>query len=246
MARLPTAEDHALSPAPQRRPLLSGRLGTLFAGLAIAGVLYFLTAVSVAEVLRPMYDPVRRTISELALGAHGSLLVSAFIALGLSLLALPAGMWSRVRTSLSSRVGLVLMLVCGVSSFVAAVFPTDLRSAAVATLTGEVHGLSAGVGYVCMVIAMVLLSWDFRRDRQWRSFGLQSAVLTLIGVAALLAFGVAGDRSDIAGLLQRVMAGTVLFWAVLTALHACRMTSAGRQRRDPSPGEARARQASRR
>jgi hypothetical protein len=213
----------------RRRPVHPW-LTAIFAAVAVGGVLYFLTAVSVAEALRPMYDPVQRTISELAVGHAGYLQVSAFVVLGVGLLALPCGLWSRVRATLASRAGLGLLLVCGVSSFVAAAFPTDLRTAAVATVTGQVHEVSAGIGYACLMSAMLLLSWHFRRDAPWRSHRHYSAFLSMIGLATLLALAASGE-GPVTGLLQRLMAVSLLSWVALTGVHACRLSLAARPAR---------------
>ena len=188
------------------------------ATLASLGVLYFFAAVTAEEALRPMYNPVQRTISELAVGHFGGLQVSAFVVLGVSLLALPAGLWQRVRASVLSRAGIALIATAGVASFVAAAFPTDLAGGAV-TVAGEVHGITAGVGYGCLVTAMLLLSLHFRRDRAWRSFGLLSAILTATGVAALLVMAVEGN-GDLAGLVQRLMVVPLLSWVMLTGMRA--------------------------
>jgi hypothetical protein len=201
-----------------------------FAGVAVLGVLYFFAAVSAAEFLRPMYDPIQRTISELSVGRFGFLQISAFCALGVSLVSLPVGLRRRLKATLTSRLGLLLILVCGVSSFVAAAFPTDLRNAAVATVSGEVHQISASVGYGCLITAMLLLSWHFRRDAPWRSFHLPSTGLTLVGLAMLLTMAATGN-SDVAGLLQRVMAATVLLWVALAGVHAGRLALAARPAR---------------
>ncbi len=203
-----------------------------FAGVAVLGVLYFFAAVSVGEFLRPMYDPVQRTISELSVGRYGFLQISAFCALGVSFVALPVGLWRRLRATLMSRLGLVLIVVCGVSSFVAAAFPTDLRNAAVATASGEVHQVSASVGYGCLITAMLLLSWHFRGDAPWRSFHLTSTGLSLIGLALLLTMAATGN-SDIAGLLQRIMAAALLSWVALAGVHAGRLALAARPQRNP-------------
>ncbi|HTX68289.1 MAG TPA: DUF998 domain-containing protein [Thermoleophilia bacterium] len=202
----------------------------LCGALAVLGVLYFFAAVSVGESLQPMYDPVTRTISELAVGRYGWLQVSAFVALGLSLWALPAGMWRRVRATVSSRLGLVLLVVCGASSFVAAAFPTDLRGAVVATVSGDVHEVAASVGYACLISAMLLFSWHFRRDHSWRHFHPVSTALTVTGLAVLIAMAVTGE-SVVAGLLQRTMAATLLVWVALAGVQAGRLSLAARPAR---------------
>ena len=206
-----------------RRHHLLAWLAAILAAIAVLGVLYFLAAVSVGELLRPMYNPVQRTISELAVGRYGFLQISAFVALGLSLVALPLGLWQRVRATITSRLGLGLILVGGVSCFIAAAFPTDLRNAAIVTVSGEIHEVSASVGYACLITAMLLLSWHFRRDVPWRAFHLPSSGLSLVGLATLLAMAATGN-SDIAGLLQRIMALTLLTWVALTAMHAGRLS----------------------
>jgi hypothetical protein len=198
------------------------------AGVAVVGVLYFFAAVSAEEALRPMYDPVQRTISELAVGSYGFLQISAFVALGLSLLALPAGLWRRLRATLVSRLGLCLIALGGVSSFVAAAFPTDLRDAAVATVSGQIHATIASAGYACLVTAMLLLSLHFRGDLHWRPIHLPASVLTLAGIAALVSLAAVGN-SDIAGLVQRLMVMPLLTWIMLTGVHAMRISAAGRR-----------------
>jgi hypothetical protein len=198
------------------------------AGIAVVGVLYFFAAVSAEEALRPMYDPIQRTISELAVGRYGFLQISAFIALGLSLLALPAGLWQRLRSTLVSRLGLCLIALGGVASFVAAAFPTDLRNAAVATVSGEIHATIAGAGYACLITAMLLLSLHFRGDLRWRPIHLPASVLTLAGIAALLSMAAVG-QSDIVGLVQRLMIVPLLSWVMLTGIQAMRISAAARR-----------------
>ncbi len=202
-------------------------LAVASAALAILGVLYFFAAVTTAEALRPMYDPIQRTISELAVGRYGFLQISAFVALGLSLICLPAGLWRRIRRSLLSRVGIILMVAAGLASFIAAAFPTDLRGATVATVAGEVHGITAGAGYASLVTAMLLLSIHFRTDPHWRSFYKPSLGLTLAGAVALIAMGVDGT-GDFAGLLQRIMAVMLLSWVMMTAMRALRLALSAR------------------
>ncbi len=198
------------------------------AGFAVLGVLYFFAAVTTEEALRPMYDPVQRTISELAVGRYGFLQISAFVALGLSLLALPAGLWRRLRSTLVTRAGLCLIAVGGIASFVAAAFPTDLRDAAVATVSGQIHATIAGAGYACLITAMLLLSLHFRGDLRWRPIHLPASVLTLAGIAALLSMAAVGN-SDIAGLVQRLMVVPLLSWVMLTGVQAMRVSAAGRR-----------------
>jgi hypothetical protein len=192
-------------------------LTTLSAAVSVIAVLYFLTAVSVAELLRPLYDPVQRTISELAVGHDGWIQVSAFVVLGVGLLALQHGLWRRVRASLLSRAGHVLLALCAAATFVAAAFPTDVKGSVVHTLSGDIHAWTAGVGYSCLIVGALLFSLHFRHDEHWRSYRRPSLALALLGVAASIAMALT-THTDFLGLTQRAMALPLLLWVLLTAV----------------------------
>ena len=191
---------------------------TALATFTVAGILYFFAAVTAEELLRPFYDPVQRTISELAVGPFGFLQTSAFVALGLSLLALQHALYRRLRHTMASSVALALIGLCGLLSFAAAAFPTDLKGA-VATAAGTVHELAASIGYAGLIIAMILLSLHFRRDDRWRAFARPSSGLAVLGVVTSIVMG-ATSHTDVSGLSQRLMVVPLLSWVVWTALHA--------------------------
>lgn len=192
-------------------------LTTLFAAVAAIAVLYFVAAVSVAGLLRPMYDPVQRTISELAVGHNGWIQVSAFVVLGVGLLALQHGLWRRLRATLLSRSGLVLLALCALATFVAAAFPTDLKGSVAHTVSGDIHEWMASVGYGCLILGALLLSIHFRHDEHWRSYHRPSLALALLGTAASIAMALT-THTEFLGLTQRAMALPLLLWVLLTAL----------------------------
>ena len=196
---------------------LSAWIVHILATFAVVGIVYFFAAVTVEELLRPLYDPIQRTISELAVGPLGYLQTSAFVVLGLSLLALQHALYRRLRHTVVSRIALILLGLCGVFSFVAAAFPTDLRGAVV-TAAGTIHDLVASFGYAGLIIAMILLSLHFRRDPHWRPFFRPSSGLAALGVATSIFMG-ATSNTDLSGLSQRVMVVPLLVWVVLTSLH---------------------------
>jgi hypothetical membrane protein len=192
-------------------------LVTALATFTVLGILYFFAAVTAEEMLRPLYDPIQRTISELAVGPFGFLQTSAFIVLGLSLLALQHALARRLRRTALAHVALVLMALCGVAAFVAAAFPTNLKGAVV-TVTGEIHESVAAFGYAGLIVAIILLSLHFRGDARWRSFFAPSSSLGAMGAVASIAMG-ATSNGDLSGLTQRIMVVPLLLWVLLTALH---------------------------
>lgn len=191
-------------------------LVTALATFTVLGILYFFAAVTTEELLRPLYDPIQRTISELAIGPFGFLQTSAFVVLGLSLLALQHALAHHLRHTVTARIALALIALCGVASFLAAAFPTNLKGA-VMTAAGEVHESVAVFGYAGLIVAMILLSLHFRHDARWRSFFAPSSGLAVVGAAASIAMG-ATSGGDLSGLTQRIMVVPLLLWVLLTAL----------------------------
>jgi hypothetical protein len=217
----PAPRSAALRCRAQRLALVCHRswrawLVTALATFTVVGILYFFAAVTTEELLRPLYNPVQRTISELAIGPFGFLQTSAFIVLGLSLLALQHALARRLRHTVLSHIALVLLALCGVASFIAAAFPTNLKGA-VATVAGAIHESVAGFGYAGLIIAIILLSLHFRRDERWRTFFAASSSLAVLGAGSSIFMG-ATSNTDLSGLSQRVMVVPLLLWVVLTAL----------------------------
>jgi len=191
-------------------------LVTALATFTVLGILYFFAAVTTEELLRPLYDPVQRTISELAVGPFGFLQTSAFVVLGLSLLALQHGLARSVRRSALSQVAFVLIALCGVAAFLAAAFPTNLKGAVV-TVAGQIHESAADFGYAGLIVAIILLTVHFRRDERWRAHFGASFSLAVLGAGSSIFMG-ATSGSDLSGLSQRLMVVPLLLWVVLTAL----------------------------
>ena len=66
------------------------------ATFAIVGIAYFLIAVIALHFLRPDYYPIRRLVSEYAVGPYAFLMTSAFFGLSLGSLALVIGLYQAV------------------------------------------------------------------------------------------------------------------------------------------------------
>jgi hypothetical membrane protein len=196
---------------------LRARAASLFASVTVAGVVYFGAAIVIEQALRPTYNPVQTTISELAVGRYGFLLTSGFYALGTSFLTMGLALWRGLRATLTSRLGLALLAVCGIAAYLAGIFPTDLAGAVVTTTAGTIHMIVASAGYTGLILAIWLFTRYFHRDEAWRAHHRVSLALGVLGSAALIAVGFTGHTAE-AGLAQRIMAVTLLAWVGLTAL----------------------------
>ena len=81
-----------------------------------------------------------------------------------------------------------------------------------------IHSNAAVGAFVMTIVAMLLFAAAIRTDARWWSFRWTAAGLA--GFAALAAVGTlfAGDGNG-SGAIQRLLAGAVLAWFVLTAMH---------------------------
>jgi hypothetical protein len=115
-----------------------------------------------------------------------------------------------------------LLVIAGSSLLVAGVFevdrPTDPESA------GEViHSNTAVAAFILLVAAMVLFAVACRHDERWSSMRWTSLGLAVIATAAAVATQF-GRGAGTAGGTQRLLAGAVLVWLVLVAMHVRRAT----------------------
>ena len=123
-----------------------------------SGALALLALVAV-HLLKRDLDPSRTMISRYALGPYGWLMALCFAAWAAASLFL-FGALTVLAMSTLGRIGLILLLVAGISLVMAAVFPMDPvgtpRTAI--SLAGKMHGLAFSIGLPCLVVAPLILS----------------------------------------------------------------------------------------
>lgn len=203
------------------RPPYGASLGTLvLAVLCVAGVV-------VLHLTRPDLDPLRNVLSSYANGPLGVVMTAVFYAAGVACAALG---W-RLRTALVWR-GITsavpgLLLVAGGGMVVAGAFEVGLPSAP-ESLAETVHSLASIGAFVALVAAMALFAWACRADPDWVAFGQVAAVLAALAVVAAAVSPLA-DGTAWTGVAQRVLAGTVVLWLLLTARHVRAVAFAGRR-----------------
>lgn len=184
------------------------------ANLALIGIGYFVVAVIALHFLRPDYNPIRRVVSQYAVGPYGLLMTSAFFGLSLGSLALVVGLFQGVSRTGRSWVGLVLLGIWAVGIFIAGIFPTDLNGTA-QTTSGNIHVMASVLAFISLVLAALLLSWRFKNDEKWSSFhhpAFLFAVLMLLALVGLFRY----INTGFGGLSQRVFIVTFLIWSLST------------------------------
>jgi drug/metabolite transporter (DMT)-like permease len=169
------------------------------------------------HAMRGDMEPLRRVMSEYANGSHGMVMTFVFYAFGLSSVALAF----RLRRGMDRRgpakfVPLMLALA-GVGLIAAGVFEVE-RPQIPDTLEEVIHSNASVVAFVLLVAAMLLFSLACRTDPRWWSFRWISTTLAVAAAVAAMASPLS-DKTGLSGGVQRLLAGSVLLWFLLTALH---------------------------
>ena len=84
-----------------------------------------------------------------------------------------------------------------------------------------IHSNSAVAAFVMLIVAMLLFSLACREDERWWSVRWLSLGLAVAAALAAIGTQLAGG-SNWSGAVQRVLAGSVLAWFLLTAIHVRR------------------------
>jgi hypothetical protein len=177
------------------------------AALQIAGVITFILAWSVLGSIRDGYSPIHDAISRLAeLGApHRELMTIGIVAFAAGAVAFAPVLGGR---------GGIALATAGMASFGVAFFPCTERCPGPGEATDTAHTLAAGIHYVALVAAPLLVS----RERK----------ALFVSVVAAIALGLHGIGVGPNGLLQRIGLTTLDIWIVSLALGYLRGANAER------------------
>ena len=187
------------------------------ARLAIIGIVYFIAAVTALHFLRPDYHPMRRLLSEFAVGKYGWLMASAFIALAIGSLSLTVGIKQTLTATSWANVGFILLFIWSACIFVDGIFKTDLMGGE-DTKSGLVHVLAAFLSFLAVIAASFVLSSEFSLDAQWQTiYSLSIILAVLITVTFIVSIYTLLVQQKFAGLGQRIFIISVLSWLLIIA-----------------------------
>ncbi|MDR0358729.1 MAG: DUF998 domain-containing protein [bacterium] len=198
---------------PERRVVQGPASSPAFWAVAtLVGVALYVVLDALLKLLRPDLGLLHNPESDYGVGPYSWVMDVTFLVRCALSLALVAALIHRIGASIAARIGTVLIVVWAVSSGLLAFFP-DNPAGTPLQPHGEVHLLLALVGFLSVATGSVLVSIGVPlASRRHRALLL---VISLLGVAALLALGAAG--SAYIGLLERVFLGLEMLWIALTA-----------------------------
>ena len=115
-----------------------------------------------------------------------------------------------------SGIGLVCLTIWAFAVLIAMIFPIDPEGA-VPTTTGKIHKTNGPVGFLCLALAVLLVSSRFKHDENMRPLHPMALILSLIMLLIFISVGLSLRMElGFTGLLQRVYLIVVIIWFLLT------------------------------
>jgi hypothetical protein len=201
------------TPRPQHRP-------TGASLIAVIGVATAFVGVAIMHAVRPDVDPLKTVMSHYANGSDGSVMSVVFYAFGATAIALGFRLRSAIDLHGVTKAVPVLLWSAGTGLIAAGVYEVD-PPVAPETIQDMIHSNSAVAAFVMLIAAMVLFTRASRHNPRWRSVRGVSLALTVTAAVAAAGTKLFGATSFSGG-IQRVLAGAVLAWFLVTALHVRR------------------------
>lgn len=202
------------------RPPYGASLGALALAAACVG------GVIVLHLRRPDLDPLRHVLSEYANGPFGGVMTAVFYAVGVACAALGWRLRTALRWGGATAVTPALLMLAGVGMVLAGAFEVGLPTAP-ETVDETIHSLASIGAFVALVVAMVLFAVACGDDEGWRPFRRTASALAALAVAAA-ALSPLADGTPWTGVAQRVLAGTVVVWLMVTARRVRSVAFGGR------------------
>jgi len=186
----------------------------------------YYTIVGIAlHFLEPEYDPRYFPMSHYAWGAHGWLMTTTFFVLGLAIFMVAVALRNYSQSSQTARIGFGLLVVGALFVCLAGVFRSF-----------PLHDVASAVALPSVAMAVLVLSWSFRKTLGWQAIGAAVSVIAVVLLVALLSIIL---DVGMPGLQQRVFLFLLLVWLSIIVDRMARMAPGlGQPRIDVRPERA--------
>lgn len=209
------------------RPACTQRL------LAICGIfgpILFTFVVFILGLLRPGYDHIAQSISELGeVGGPNAIIMNTvgFALLGALMIAFAFGLHRGINEGKGSKIGPALVALSGAALIMAGIF--SCYPAGVDTPTvGIIHYVFITIYASAMILAPLALSPGLRRDRLWQSYVTYSLITVVVAGALSALFVITVYIFNVfepwKGILQRVSMVAPPLWMEVMAIRLLRLS----------------------
>jgi hypothetical membrane protein len=192
----------------------SSKTVSILSIISMTGVVLFWVVLFIAQSLKPEYNPVRRSISDLAIGPYDWLQTINFLLLALAAASIGFGIYHGLPNIRFRKTVLVLFLALAFGEIISAIFEVDLDKTHL-TVPAVIHQAGAMITAVAVPFAALFILPGLKADPRWR--GLVNFTL---GVAiSMLALDIAREALLFTdwmdpwfGLYEKTLLALALVW----------------------------------
>ena len=200
-----------------------GSFGLLKLGIlcGVLAPLLWASAIVFCGTLRPGFSHFTQYISEL--GERGSstevlMRYGAFVPTGVMHIAFAGALATIFKNSRFGVAAAVLLGVNGLARIAAGSFPCDIGCAETGSVGQRMHSLSAGVGFLALVVSTMLWGIVLKQTRELRGLAAYSVVSGVLGLAFLLLMLWSAEHGTARGLFERLSSGALSLCILVFAL----------------------------
>jgi len=185
----------------------------------MAAPLVMISLWALASILRPGYDQLTQTGSELGTGRYSIVMNANFVATGVLILIFWVGLLTNMHSGKWSKFGLVILAIAAVGEVATGIFPCDpgcpLNGG---SLSQMIHTEIAVVFFGAIAFFPAFIGIGLNQDQRWISYRSYSIVTGVVSIGLFIAFSVAVLTSfQYLGLLQRFFLAATFQWIGIMA-----------------------------
>jgi len=197
--------------------------------VGIVGPIVVVVGDLAASLSTPSYNPVRDSISSLALTPIGWLQSICFLAMGLLLEIFVAGLFFNIRRARGFHAGIGLLAFCGFGLLLIGAFRMDAPGAQ-RTVEGIIHTVTSYGLSLLFPIAILLLTPSLKSDPDWRNIFVYTLIAGVLALALMIGLFLF-DQTGWFGLYERIIVANAIIWVEVVAVHLLHLSL----RREPKP-----------
>lgn len=206
------------------RPIL-GPLN-VYALLALAGIVGPLVLIStdvMAVLSAPNYNPVRDSISSLALTPRGWIQTIGFLAIGLLVEIFVAGLLFSIRGKRGLKLGIGLLVCFGFGLLLIGAFHTDPVGTP-HTIGGTIHSVTATTVFWLFPIALLLIAPSLKADSRWKGIYFHTVATSALALGLMIGRLCLPAQLSWFGLYGRILVANPIIWVELMGVRLLRLS----------------------
>jgi hypothetical protein len=192
---------------------LSGIVGPLVLGVADL----------TAAFSDPGYDPIRQSISSLALTPMGWLQSIGFLVFGLLTEVFVVGLFFSIRRWRGFALGIAALVCAGFGLLLLGAFQTDPVGTS-HTIQGTIHSRAAAVVFWSFPAACLLIAPSLRHDPYWKDLYFYTIVTGAFVFSLLIVLSLLPIHQNWFGLYQRIIVASMVIWVEVMAIWLLRLS----------------------